>query len=246
MRNLRLILQFDGTDFSGWQYQDNARSVQGDLAKALKTLTGEHVILHSSSRTDSGVHAMAMPVSFRLDTTLPLKAFVLGLNSKLPHDLRVLSAVDMDLDFNARFSAIGKTYVYRVQCGRVALPMERRTAWHVPVPLRLDLMREAALLLPGEHDFSAFRSSQCSAASPVRTLRSVTVVEERPGIIAIEVEGGGFLRNMVRIIAGTLVDVGRCNHPPSWITELLKHGDRQQGGMTAPGKGLFLKEVQYP
>jgi len=245
MRNIRLILQFDGTDFSGWQYQDNARTVQGELITAMKSLTGQHVTLYSSSRTDAGVHAFAMPVSFRLDTTLPHRAFVFGLNSALPLDVRVLTAEDVPDDFHARFSAIGKTYRYRIQTGPMALPLERRIAWHVPIPPDLDRMREAAASMIGQHDFSAFRSAQCDAASPVRTLRLITVERERPGIVAVEVEAGGFLRNMVRIIVGTLVSVGVGRHPPSWVSELLEHGDRRQGGMTAPAKGLFLKEVRY-
>lgn len=246
MRNIRLTIQFDGTDFSGWQYQDNARTVQGDLITALKSLTGQHVTLYSSSRTDAGVHALAMPVSFRLDTTLPLRAFVRGLNSTLPQDLRVLTASDEDPDFHARFSAVGKTYRYRIQTGQVALPVERRTAWHVPVPPDIRKMREAAALMVGQHDFSAFRSAHCDAASPIRTLREVRVEEESPLVLAVEVEAGGFLRNMVRIVVGTLVDVGVGRHPPSWVSELLEHGDRCKGGMTAPAKGLFLKEVRYP
>jgi tRNA pseudouridine38-40 synthase len=246
MRNIRLIIQFDGTDFSGWQYQDNARTVQGELITAMRGLTGQHVTMFSSSRTDAGVHALAMPVSFRLETTLPLRAFVMGLNSKLPLDVRVLTAEDAAPDFHARFSSLGKTYRYRIQTGSVALPMDRRTAWHRPVAPDVQRMRDAAALMIGEHDFSAFRSSQCDAASPIRTLRRVGVETERPDLIAVEVEAGGFLRNMVRIVVGTLVDVGLGRHPPSWVTELLTHGDRCQGGMTAPAKGLFLKQVWYP
>ncbi len=246
MRNIRLILQFDGTDFCGWQYQDKVRTVQGEMITALKSLTGQHVTLYSSSRTDAGVHALAMPVSFRLDTTLPHRAFVFGLNAVLPLDLRVLSAEDVDPGFHARFSAIGKTYRYRIQTGPVAWPMERRIAWHVPIPPDVERMRDAAARMIGEHDFSAFRSAQCDAVSPVRNLRSVTVEVERPGILAVEVEAGGFLRNMVRIVVGTMVDVGSGRHPPAWVSELLEHGDRRQGGVTAPAKGLFLKEVQYP
>jgi tRNA pseudouridine38-40 synthase len=245
LRNIRLIIQFDGTDFCGWQIQDGQRTVQGDLTAALCRLTGSDVSLVASSRTDSGVHAMAMPVSFRLDTHLPLKAFVFGVNALLAKDVRVVEACEVPTDFHARFSAKEKTYVYRVQNGRVALPLERRHAWHVPEPLDLDAMEDAARRLIGTHDFSAFRSAHCDAASPVRTLVRVDLSRERPGILAIEVESGGFLRNMVRILAGTLVAVGRGRHPPSWIDDLLDHGDRTRGGQTAPPQGLFLKSVRY-
>jgi tRNA pseudouridine38-40 synthase len=246
VRNLKLVIQFDGGDFHGWQWQDNLRTVQGELFRGLQSLTKRDVTLHSSSRTDAGVHAEAMPVSFRLDTTLPHRAFVLGLNSVLPLDLRVLSCEDVPPDFHARFSATGKTYRYRVQTGPVALPLLRRTAWHVPLHPALDAMRDAAARLVGEHDFNAFRSVHCDARSPVRVLRRMEVIDEGPGRIAFEVEAGGFLRNMVRILAGTLVDVGTGRHPPSWVSELLEHGDRRRGGMTAPAHGLTLVSVTYP
>lgn len=247
MRNLRLLIQFDGTDFCGWQMQATDRTVQGELTAALGRLLGQPVTLNSSSRTDAGVHALEMPVNFRVDTALPLKAFVLGLNSLLPPDLKVLDALDVPWDFHARFSARGKTYVYRVLTGRIPLPMERRTAWHVPVPLDLPAMQDAASRLVGRHDFSAFRAAHCDAASPVKEVRKVEVRWERPGeLLAIEVEARSFLRNMVRILAGTLVDVGAGRHAPGWVTELLEHGDRTRGGQTAPARGLFLVKVHYP
>lgn len=246
VRNLKLVIQFDGTDFHGWQWQDGLRTVQGELVAGLKALVGQHVTLYSSSRTDAGVHAEAMPVSFRLDTTLPHRAFVLGLNSKLPADLRVLSCRDVPPDYHARFSANGKTYRYRIQTGPVALPLLRRNAWHVPLPPDTGPMRDAAARLVGEHDFSAFRSVHCDAKSPVRILRRLEVLDDGPGRVAIEVEAGGFLRNMVRILAGTLVEVGSGRHPPAWIDELLQHGDRRKGGITAPAHGLTLVSVTYP
>ena len=245
-RNIRLMLQFDGTDFCGWQVQASVRTVQGDLAAALHQLTGASPTLYSSSRTDAGVHALAMPVNFHLETTLPLRAFQMGLNSLLPPDLRVLSAEDMDPAFHARFSTQGKTYFYRVQTGRVALPMERRTSWHVPIPLRIEPMREAATMLLGEHDFSAFRAAQCDAASPMRTLHRLDVSDERDHIVTIEVRANGFLRNMVRILVGNLVAVGVGRHPPAWVAGVLESRDRRLGGQTAPAQGLFLKEVAYP
>ncbi len=245
MRNIRLILQFDGTDFCGWQIQAGQRTVQGDLTAALRALTGQDVSVVSSSRTDSGVHALAMPVSFRLDSNLPLKAFTFGLNALMSRDVRVVDAIEVPPDFHARFSAKEKTYLYRIQNGRIALPLERRQAWHVVEPLDLEAMRDAAGRLVGTHDFSAFRSAHCDAASPVRTLARVDLSHERPGILAMEVESGGFLRNMVRILAGTLVTIGRGRHPPSWVDELLAHGDRTRGGQTAPPQGLFLKSVRY-
>ena len=245
-RNIKLVIQFDGTDFCGWQVQAGVRTVQGDLGAAIRRLAGADVTLHSSSRTDAGVHALAMPVSFRLETRLPLKAFTLGLNSLLAPDVRVISAEDAAPSFHARFSAVAKTYRYRVQNGRVCLPLERRTSWHVPVPLDPDLMRAAAAILVGEHDFSAFRAAHCDAVSPVRTVRRVSVVEARPGVMEVEIEADGFLRNMVRIVVGTIAQAGLRRRPPGWVGEVLEGRDRRSGGPTAPPQGLFLVDVKYP
>lgn len=246
-RNIRLILQFDGTDFCGWQAQAEDRTVQGVLTSALsRLLDGEQVVLHSSSRTDSGVHALAMPVHFWTASRLPLKAFVLGLNSLLPEDVRVLEARDMPLSFHARFSTLSKTYRYRIQNGRVARPLERRTAWNVRPPCDVAAMNEAAALLVGRHDFSAFRAAQCDAASPVRCVSHCEVGREPPDIVTVTVTADGFLRNMVRILVGTLVQVGIGQRPPSWVGEVLEGRDRRLAGPTAPPQGLFLVHVEYP
>ena len=246
MRNIRLILQFDGTDFHGWQMQAEERTVQGELGTALRRLTGQDVVLHSSSRTDAGVHALAMPVNFVLETNLPLKAFVLGLNSLLPEDLRVMAADEVPLEFHARFSAQSKTYRYRVQNGRVMGPLERRTSWHVPVPISLEAVRAAAQYLLGEHDFSAFRAALCDAASPVRTIHAISAQWASQGMLEIEVTGNGFLRNMVRIMVGTLVMVGVGRRPPVWVKDVLESLDRKRAGPTAPARGLCLVRVEYP
>lgn len=246
MRNIKLLVQFDGTDFAGWQRQDGQRTVQGVLEQALAGLLRTPVKATASSRTDAGVHALALPVGFRTDANLPLKAFVFGLDSLLPDDVRVLSAEEVPDGFNARFSTLGKTYRYRIQGGRVRLPLERRYAWHVPLPIDLEAVRAGASVLLGEHDFTSFRSVQCDAASPVRCVTRLDVVEERSGIVAIEIRANGFLRNMVRIVAGTLVQVGLGRRPPSWIADVLAARDRRVGGITAPPQGLFLVEVEYP
>ncbi len=246
-RNVRLTIQFDGTVFCGWQAQAGDRTVQGVLQEALaRLLGGERVTLHASSRTDSGVHALAMPVSFRTASDLPLKAFVLGLNSLLPDDVRVLEARDADPAFHARFSARSKTYLYRIQNGRVALPLERRTSWNVRPPLDVAAMAEAARLLVGRHDFSAFRAAGCDAASPIRTLTRCEVGREARGFVTVVVTADGFLRNMVRIVVGTLTLVGAGRRPPSWVREVLEGRDRRASGPTAPPQGLFLVSVEYP
>jgi len=246
MRTFKLIVQYDGTGFHGWQWQQGMRTVQGVLGEGIRRLAGQDAVLHASSRTDAGVHAAALPVSFQMETTLPPKAFVLGLNHHLPRDLQVLECRVVREEFHARFSARGKTYRYQVQTGPAALPLWRHQAWHVPLPLDGAAMREAAALLVGVHDFSAFRSAQCDAKSPVRDLRRLEVLHPEDPFWCIEVEAGGFLRNMVRILAGTLVEVGLGRHPPTWVRSLLEQRDRTQGGITAPAHGLTLIRVEYP
>lgn len=246
MRNIKLLIQFDGTDFSGWQLQASDRTVQGVLEEALATLVGRKVRVYSSSRTDAGVHAVGMVVNFKIDTTLPLVAFHYGINSLLPPDLQVLGAFDMPDSFNARFSSIGKTYVYRIQTGDTRFPLEVRRAWHVRGELDVDAMRKAAAVMVGRHDFSAFRSAQCDADNPVRTVDMLTVEGGPGGIIEITIKARAYLRNMVRIVAGTLVEVGRGRKDVDWVLDLLESGDRTKGGMTAPPQGLFLVKVHYP
>ena len=246
MRNIRLVIQFDGTDFHGWQEQGPLRTVQGVLTEAIATLTGTRLLVQSSSRTDAGVHARAMPVNVRCETGLPLKAFTFGLNPLLPPDVRVVQADEVDRSFHARFDAVKKTYRYRVLHGRVALPLDRRFAWYVPATLNLDAMRAAGVCLLGEHDFSAFRSVHCDAALPVRCLYRLDIAAERDDLCYIEVEGSGFLRNMVRILAGTLVAVGRGRWPVEWVASVLASRDRRLAGQTAPAHGLTLMDVTYP
>ena len=245
MRNIKLLIQFDGTDFSGWQLQASDRTVQGVLEDALAVLTGRPVRVYSSSRTDAGVHAVEMVVNFKMETTLPLVAFHYGLNSLLPPDLQVTGAFDVPDVFNARFSSLGKTYVYRIQTGDTRLPLEARRAWHVRGNLDIDAMKRAAAVMNGRHDFSAFRSAQCDADNPVRTVDMLSVDACPDGIIEISIRARAYLRNMVRIIAGTLVEVGRGKKDVDWIIELFESGDRTKGGMTAPPQGLFLKKVHY-
>ncbi len=246
MRNIRLLIQFDGTDFSGWQLQVTDRTVQGELEAALQQLTGEPVRVYSSSRTDAGVHAVGMAVNFKMDTTLPLVAFHYGLNSLLPTDLQVIAASDAPDDFHSRFSSLGKTYVYRIQTGDTRWPLMARTAWHVRGELDVAAMQSAAAVMIGRHDFSAFRSAQCDADNPIRTVDELTVSTNADGIIEIKIRARAYLRNMVRIIAGTLVEVGKGKKDVQWVLELLESGDRTKGGMTAPPQGLFLMKVHYP
>ena len=245
-RNIRLKIQFDGTDFFGWQIQKSDRTPQGVLTEKLMLLTGHKITLYGSSRTDSGVHAIEMVANFKTDTTLPMVAFHLGLNSMLPPDVRVTGADEVPDRFNARFTSTGKTYVYRIQTGETRLPLKARNSWHVRHELDIDAMKMAAALMTGKHNFNAFRSVHCDAANPVRTVELLTVKQIDEDIISITIEARSFLRNMVRIIAGSLVAIGRGKQKPEWVLELFESGDRALAGVTAPPQGLFLKKVHYP
>lgn len=245
LRGILLWVQFDGTEFSGFQRQgQGVRSVGGDLEAAWLQKFGEAAIMRSSSRTDAGVHARRMPVLVRTGLTVPAKGAQLGLNAYLREDLRVTGAEDVPAEFDVRADAIGKRYVYRVQPGPVRLPLWRRHAWHVKGRLDLAAMRDAAAMLVGSHDFAAFRSAQCTAKTTVRTLLAIDVQSDGD-IAAIAVHGNAFLHNMVRVIAGTLVGVGRGRFGADDVRRMLESRDRDQAGQTAPAHGLTLHDVFY-
>lgn len=245
-RQVLLWLQFDGTELCGFQRQQaGIRTVASVLEEGWLRLLGETIIARPSSRTDSGVHARRMPVLVRTDATVPVRGLVLGLNTRLPEDVAVQAAEDVTPDFDVRADAMGKRYVYRLVVGEARQPLLRRTAWHVPGTLDLAAMREAAAHFAGIHDFAAFRAVGCVAKSTIRQLRSVEVAVESPCVVAITVDGNAFLMNMVRILAGTLVDVGRGRQRADAIPGILLSGDRKCAGQTAPAQGLTLDEVFY-
>lgn len=244
MRTILLTVEYDGTDYVGWQLQANGLSIQGVVEGALAELLGEHVRLHSSGRTDAGVHARAMMAHFRTERDLPLKAFREGLNRLLPVDVAIRAAHEVPADFHARFSARGKWYRYTLYRGDVRSPLATRSSWHVHAPLDLDAMRRAAAMLVGRHDFQAFRSSACSAKTSVREIYAIelNIHEDR---LLIDVRGSGFLRNMVRMLVGTLVQVGQGKRPVEDVGRLLEGAPGMRSGPTAPPQGLCLMEVWY-
>ena len=245
MRTILLILEYDGTSFAGWQLQPNGRSVQGEVEAALERLLGEPVRVQSAGRTDAGVHARAMPVHFRTIRALPLSAFRDGLNCLLPDDVAVREAREMPADFHARFQAAGKWYRYTIDRRSVRSPLAGRSSWLVRGALDLEAMRRAAALLVGEHDFGAFRASGCAARETVRLLESVELIEDGD-FLHIDVRGNGFLRNMVRLLTGTLVEIGRGKRPVADIPRLLAREPGIRAGVNAPPQGLCLMEVSYP
>lgn len=245
MRAIQLIIQYDGTDYCGWQEQPNGPSIQETVELALAKILGQRVRVQSSGRTDAGVHALAMPAVFRTASEIPLKAFVDGVNSHLPDDIAIHSAREVPADFRVIGGAVAKTYRYTVYNNPVRSPLCRRTSWHVRQTLDLVKMREAARHFIGEHDFSAFRGQNCSAVTSMRRIDEVNI-QHNGSLITIDVTGGGFLKNMVRIMVGTLVDVGRHRFESDHVALLLEQPDRRLGGVTAPPQGLCLLNVQYP
>ena len=245
MRTILLLLEYDGTDFAGWQLQPNGRSVQEVVEAALGELLGEAVRLHSAGRTDAGVHALAMPAHFTTARSLPLRAFRDGLNRLLPADVAVRAACEMPAAFHARFAAQGKWYRYTILRAPVRSPLLARTAWQLRGQLDLAAMRAAAELLIGEHDFAAFRASGCAARTTVRRMDSIELTENG-ALLHIDVRGSGFLRNMVRMLVGTLVEVGRGKRPAHDIVRLLANAEGVRCGPTAPPQGLCLMAVDYP
>lgn len=244
MRRIKLILTYDGTEYSGWQEQPGVTTVQGTVEAALAGIIGRKVRVQSAGRTDAGVHAVAMPAVFDDLTTIPLRAFVEGLNSKLPSDIAVVSAEVVDPSFMVIGGAVSKTYRYTLYLSRLRNPLYRRSSWHVPYSLDFVAMELAAKRFIGTHDFAAFRGQNCTAATTIRRIDSIAISVDGP-LMTIDVSGGGFLKNMVRIIVGTLVDIGRGRFCESIVTELLLCPDRTRAGVTAPPHGLCLMSVRY-
>ncbi|MHB8419438.1 MAG: tRNA pseudouridine(38-40) synthase TruA [Myxococcales bacterium] len=245
-RTVRLTVAYDGSEFAGWQLQPRQRTVQGVLEGALEKLLGRAVRVTAAGRTDSGVHAQGQVVSLSLPSgQLPLTAFTKGLNGLLPDDLAVQDAAWAEPGFDARRAARGKLYRYRIQNRPLRSPLHRRTHWEIYRPLDLPAMAEAASSLVGEHDFAAFRASDCPAKTTVRRLDRVALTGETGGEIVLEVRGTAFLKHMVRNLAGTLADVGRRKLRPSDVPRLFAGRDRRAAGPTAPAHGLCLVEVYY-
>ncbi len=250
-RTLKLTVEYHGAGFSGWQAQapaEGRRTVQGILVEAVERLTGERVALHGAGRTDAGVHALGQVASFVLErSAIPAGAMRDGLNALLPPDVSVPSVEEAPDRFHARKDAIAKRYRYLILVSPVRSALWEGRAWHRRGPLDLDTMRRAAAPLVGTHDFSAFRASASEAKSAVRTVSHLTVEADpaADGLLRIDVEGDGFLMHMVRIIVGTLVEVGRGKIPPERVAEILAGRDRRAAGPTAPAHGLYLVHVLY-
>lgn len=243
-RRIRLIIQYDGTDYVGWQLQENGTSVQQRLNEALLFVTGEQIRVHGSGRTDSGVHARAQVAHFDTTARMPAEKFAVAMNMRLPRDIRVLFSEETTELFHARFSAKNKTYRYMLQAGPHADVFTRDTALHLHTPVNFESMQRAALYALGEHDFSAFMSAGSTLEKTIRTVfRSEWTQSGR--YLFYDVSANGFLYNMVRILVGTMLEVGLGKLPENAIEHALLSGKRSDAGGTVPPRGLTLMRVQY-
>ncbi|HTP03753.1 MAG TPA: tRNA pseudouridine(38-40) synthase TruA [Nitrospirota bacterium] len=245
-RNIKIILEYDGTNYFGWQSQSGSgrATIQETLEQALKELTGEDVKTYSSGRTDAGVHALGHVAHFRTESRIPSEAWAPALNHLLPEDIRVQSSEDVPDDFHARYSATGKIYRYVILNRRAPSALHRSRAWLIDRKLNLNAMRRAAGVLIGTHNFSAFRSSACNAKTPVRKLSALTVIK-RGDFVEILLEADAFLMHMARNIVGTLVDIGLGRYTADAVKQMLLSRDRSKAGRTAPACGLYLVKVLY-
>ena len=244
MRTLRLTVAYDGTPFIGWQRQAQGVSIQGLLEDALAAIEGAPVAVHGAGRTDAGVHALAQVASVTLAAAIEAATLARALNAVLPPEVRVTGVDEAPPGFHARFSATGKVYEYRIANGRIVSPFEHRYVWHVPQPLDVAALRAASAPLVGQHDFSAFQGAGTEVHTAVRTVHSLDWRADGSSI-TMRVAGDGFLRHMVRTIAGTIVDVGLGRRRVDEIPRILASRDRSAAGATAPAKGLFLVSVMY-
>ena len=247
-RNIKMILEYDGTRYYGWQRlgnDTNTNTIQGKLEEVLSKMTGEEISVIGSGRTDAGVHALGQTANFHTDCRKSCQEIRTYLSSYLPKDIFVYSVEDVPERFHSRLSASSKTYLYRIAKPDFPSVFDRRYTWQFPETLDLSSMRQAASVLIGVHDFKGFSSLKKTKKSTVREIYSLDIIElERE--IQIRIRGNGFLYNMVRIICGTLVDIGRGTLPQTAAAQILSSCDRKDAGITAPPQGLFLETVEYP
>lgn len=245
MKNIMIEIEYDGTNYSGWQVQPNARTVQGEIMKVLKKLTGKDITINGSGRTDAGVHAYGQVATFNMESNIPIDRLPLALNSNLPKDISIVNAKEMPKGFHARYNAIGKRYIYKIYRNRYRSAILRNYSYHMYSKLDYEKMQQAAKLLLGTHDFRGFMSSGSSVEDTVRTIHKLDIINNDSSLY-IHIEGNGFLYNMVRIITGTLLEIGSGKIPVDQINKILEIKDRSLSGHTAPPQGLFLDKVFYP
>ena len=244
MRNIKLVIEYDGKEFNGWQKQPTKLNIQGTIEQAIKMITGEDVDLTASGRTDAGVHAFGQVANFKTNSEISIEKLPLAINSQLKNSIVIKEAEEVDERFHSRYNAKHKTYRYIINNSKCGTAIYRNLEYSYPFKLDAEKMKQASKYFEGEHDFKAFKSSGTSSKNSVRTIYKAIVKQEGEKII-IELTGNGFLYNMVRIISGTLLDVGLGKIQPEEIPEMIESKDRQRAGKTLPAHGLYLVEVKY-
>jgi len=245
VRNIKLLIEYDGTNYQGWQVQPKGPTIQGILEEKIGLLTGQPVQLFGSGRTDSGVHALGQVAHFKTQSQMDIHTIRRALNSLLPHDIVIQKAEEVDEGFHARKYSKSKIYEYRILNRNLRSAFHRGYVWHIPQKLNLTEMKKATQSLIGEHDSSAFRTVGSPTRTTVRRVIRAEWKRGRDGLIRFEIEANGFLKQMVRSIIGTLVEIGKGRMEAAEIREILNSRDRKEAGPTAPAQGLFLKEVKY-
>jgi len=244
MRRIKLTVAYDGTNYHGWQFQPGSSTIEGELNKHLSELFKEEITVIGASRTDSGVHALCNVAVFDIEAKIPAEKIAYALNQRLPEDIRIRKSEEVALEFHPRKQATRKTYEYKILNEEFLNPVERLYAHFTYVPLEEKKMQEAAEYLIGTHDFQSFCAAGSTAETTVRTIYDIHV-KRNDNMISIQVTGNGFLYNMVRIIAGTLIEVGKGKIQPKQMKEILEARDRTKAGPTAPAKGLTLYQYQF-
>lgn len=244
MRNIKLTIEYDGKCYNGWQKQTNKLNIQGEIEKAIYNITKEEVDLIGSGRTDAGVHALGQVANFKTNSEISIEKLPLAINSQLKNSIVIKEAKEVDERFHSRYNAKHKTYRYIINNSKCGTAIYRNLEYSYPFKLDVEKMKQASKYFEGEHDFKAFKSSGTSSKNSVRTIYKAIVKQDGEKII-IELTGNGFLYNMVRIISGTLLDVGLGKIKPEEIPEIIESKDRRRAGKTLPPYGLYLVEVKY-
>lgn len=244
MRNIKIIIEYDGTNYAGWQSQNDVISIQETIENTIKNVTGEKVKIIASGRTDKKVHALGQVANFFTKSTIPGASFKFPLNMELPEDIQIIESEEVPFEFHSRFDAKKKRYRYRIYNNRIASPIHRNYSCHIIKKLNLNKMREAANYFIGTHDFKAFMAAKSEVDTTIRTIYKIEIIENEK-FIDIVFEGKSFLRHMIRIISGTLIYVGLDKIKTENIKDIINMKNRSLAGPTAPAQGLFLEEVFY-
>lgn len=243
-RNIKIIIKYLGKNYHGWQKQFGEKTIQGEIEKAAEKVFKQKIDLIGSGRTDAGVHALGQTANFKIKNNIPEEKVLYALNSNLPKDIRVVDSREVDMEFHSRYNAIGKTYQYNIYNSRIIDPFRKDTSYFIPYKLDIDKILRSKDYFIGEHDFQAFMAAGSSVQSTVRKIFKINMTS-KDNLISFNITGNGFLYNMVRIIIGTLIDVGRGKIEENTIENIILSRDRKFAGHTAKAEGLFLKKVYY-